>query len=62
MNRQINGVDQNTIGNREYQRELAHVLVAAHGYQVAFEICQENGWEGALDVIYSDRRPTSEST
>jgi hypothetical protein len=50
------------IGNRECQRELAHVLVATHGYDEALEMCQENGWEGVLDVIFSDRRPTSGAT
>ncbi len=49
------------IGNRECQRELAQVLVVTHGYQEALEICQENGWEGVLDVIYSDRRLISEA-
>ena len=46
-------------GNRECQRELAHLLVATHGYDEALEICQENGGEGVLDVLNSDRRPGS---
>jgi hypothetical protein len=50
------------IGNRECQRDLAHALLAAHGRDEALEICQQNGWEGVLDVLLSDRRVSSNSS
>ncbi len=50
------------VGNRECQRELAELLMASHGRDEALEICQRNGWEGVLDVIWSDRRPSSKAT
>jgi hypothetical protein len=36
------------IGNKECQRELAHLLLASHGDDEALETCHENGWQGVL--------------
>ncbi len=44
--------------NRGYQRRLADSLVASMGPHEAIHLCQENGWEGVLQVVLALQRST----
>ncbi len=42
--------------NTSYQRRLADSLIASVGPHEAIHLCQENGWEGVLQVVLALQR------
>ena len=42
--------------NTHYQTRLADSLIASLGPSEAVQVCQENGWEGVLQVILARQR------
>lgn len=42
--------------NAQYQIRLAEMLIASLGPHEAIHVCQENGWEGVLQVILTMQR------
>ncbi len=39
------------LNNRSYQEQLAHSLVDCMGWENAVHACQENTWDGVLDIL-----------
>jgi len=46
-------VDHGTVAAPRHSRELAQQLVRRLGIQGATRTCQENHWQGVLDIIHA---------